>query len=171
LFVRVEPTALAGDGLLATTWSGRHEPLRLNVYLETYGCQMNVNESHVLSRRLAEKGHRLVAQADEADLVLLNTCSIREHAEAKVMSRLGVLRRLKEKGDVRFLGVTGCMAQRLGGEFLAKAPYLDLVVGSGAYPRFLELLNRAWPRDGLRSTWATPGTSPWTTVRTWYPAR
>lgn len=112
----------------------------MKAYLETYGCQMNLNESHVLGKRLAEEGHTLVATAEEADLVLLNTCSIREHAESKVLSRLGRLRKLKESGSCTLLGVTGCMAQRLGGEFLALAPFLDLVVGSGAYPRFLDTL-------------------------------
>jgi tRNA-2-methylthio-N6-dimethylallyladenosine synthase len=112
----------------------------MKTYLETYGCQMNINESDVLGRRLAERGHVLVSAPENADLVLINTCSIREHAEAKVLSRLGRLRRLKETGTCSILGVTGCMAQRLGGEFLAKAPYLDLVVGSGAYPRFFDVL-------------------------------
>jgi tRNA-2-methylthio-N6-dimethylallyladenosine synthase len=110
-------------------------------YLETYGCQMNLNESDVLGRRLQERGIRLVQAPEEADLVLINTCSIREHAESKVLSRLGVLRRLKERETPPLVGVTGCMAQRLGGEFLAKAPFLDLVIGSGAYPRFFEALD------------------------------
>jgi tRNA-2-methylthio-N6-dimethylallyladenosine synthase len=113
----------------------------MRAYLETYGCQMNVNESDVLGRRLRDHGYELASTPEGADLVLLNTCSIREHAESKVLSRLGVLRRLKESGEIALLGVTGCMAQRLGGEFLAKAPFLDLVVGSGAYPRFLDLLD------------------------------
>jgi tRNA-2-methylthio-N6-dimethylallyladenosine synthase len=110
-------------------------------YLETYGCQMNLNESDVLGRRLLEEGFRLVDAPEGADLILLNTCSIREHAESKVLSRLGVLKRLKNGDNERLLGVTGCMAQRLGGEFLAKAPFLDLVIGSGAYPRFFDALN------------------------------
>jgi tRNA-2-methylthio-N6-dimethylallyladenosine synthase len=109
-------------------------------YLETYGCQMNLNESDVLGRRLLEEGFRLVDAPESADLILLNTCSIREHAESKVLSRLGVLKRLKNGDTDRVLGVTGCMAQRLGGEFLAKAPFLDLVIGSGAYPRFFDVL-------------------------------
>jgi len=111
-------------------------------YLETYGCQMNLNESDVLGRRLLEEGFRLVDQPEGADLILLNTCSIREHAESKVLSRLGVLKRLKTAENDRLLGVTGCMAQRLGGEFLAKAPFLDLVIGSGAYPRFFDALQK-----------------------------
>ncbi len=112
----------------------------MNAYLETFGCQMNLNESDVLGRRLAESGYRLVGKPEEAELILVNTCSIREHAEAKVMSRLGVLRKLKDSGSCSVLAVTGCMAQRLGGEILGKAPFVDLVVGSGAYPRFLETL-------------------------------
>jgi tRNA-2-methylthio-N6-dimethylallyladenosine synthase len=113
----------------------------MRAYLETYGCQMNLNETHVIQKRLTEAGHQLVGTAEEADLILLNTCSIREHAESKVVSRLGRLRKLKESGDCEVLGVTGCMAQRLGGEFLGVAPFLDLVIGSGAYPRFLEVLD------------------------------
>jgi tRNA-2-methylthio-N6-dimethylallyladenosine synthase len=109
-------------------------------YLETYGCQMNLNESDVLGRRLLDAGFRLVDAPEAADLILVNTCSIREHAEAKVLSRLGVLRQLKSGNRETLLGVTGCMAQRLGGEFLTKVPYLDLVIGSGAYPRFFESL-------------------------------
>ncbi len=112
----------------------------MNAYLETYGCQMNLNESDVLGRRLTEAGFVMVARPEDAEVVLLNTCSIREHAEHKVVSRLGVLRKLKDEGTCRVLGVTGCMAQRLGGEFLSLAPFLDLVVGSGAYPRFLDTL-------------------------------
>jgi len=112
----------------------------MKAYLETYGCQMNLNESDVLGKRFVEEGHVLVDRPEDAEVVLVNTCSIREHAEAKVMSRLGVLRRLKERGSCRVLAVTGCMAQRLGGEFLARAPFVDLVVGSGAYPRFFEAL-------------------------------
>ena len=112
----------------------------MKAYLETYGCQMNINESDVIGKRLSEAGYALVERPEAADLVLVNTCSIREHAEDKVMSRLGVLKRLKEDGSIRVLGVTGCMAQRLGGEFLARAPFVDLVIGSGAYPRFLDAL-------------------------------
>ena len=116
------------------------KPLR--VYLETYGCQMNINESDVLSKRIKEAGHQMVRDLEQADMALLNTCSIREHAEDKVMSRLGVLRKLKESGGLQFLGVTGCMAQRLGGEFLSKTPFVDLVIGSGAYPRFFEAVEK-----------------------------
>lgn len=114
----------------------------MKAYIETYGCQMNLNETDVLAKRLAEAGYAMAADPAEAEIVLLNTCSIREHAESKVLSRLGVLRKLKDAGSCAVLGVTGCMAQRLGGEFLAKVPYVDMVIGSGAYPRFLESLDR-----------------------------
>lgn len=118
----------------------------MKTYLETYGCQMNINESDVLGKHLAEAGYSLVDKPEDADMVLLNTCSIREHAESKVLSRLGRLRKLKDGGNLQVLGVTGCMAQRLGGEFLTLAPHVDLVVGSGAYPRFLQTL------DALKKT-------------------
>jgi len=120
----------------------------MKAYFETYGCQMNLNETDVLAKRLAERGVVLAARPEDAEVVLVNTCSIREHAEAKVLSRLGVLRKLKDAGSCRVLGVTGCMAQRLGGEFLARAPYVDLVLGSGAYPRFLDALDRVTAGEG-----------------------
>jgi tRNA-2-methylthio-N6-dimethylallyladenosine synthase len=113
----------------------------MKAYLETYGCQMNINESDVLEKRLLREGHALVTTPEDADLILLNTCSIREHAESKVLSRLGRLRKLKDTGSCSLLGVIGCMAQRLGGELLAMAPGLDIVMGSGAYPRFFDVLN------------------------------
>ncbi|NNF07178.1 MAG: tRNA (N6-isopentenyl adenosine(37)-C2)-methylthiotransferase MiaB [Candidatus Eisenbacteria bacterium] len=119
----------------------------MKAYIETYGCQMNINESDVLRKRLLAEGYTFSKEPGEANLVLLNTCSIREHAESKVLSRLGVLRKLKEENPQMLLGVTGCMAQRLGGEFLAKTPFVDLVIGSGAYPRFFEALE-AQKRSG-----------------------
>jgi tRNA-2-methylthio-N6-dimethylallyladenosine synthase len=110
------------------------------VYIETYGCQMNVNDSHVLAGRFQLHGCRVVDSAEEADIILLNTCAIRENAEERVFGRIGELKKLKNEGkDVR-LGVTGCMAQRLGAEILERAGHVDLVVGTGAYGKVFELL-------------------------------
>ena len=83
------------------------------VFLETYGCQMNVADSEVMAGVLERAGMELVTRPDEADAVILNTCAIREHAEARVVGRLGDLSRHKARRPGVRLGVTGCMAQHL----------------------------------------------------------
>jgi len=109
------------------------------VYLETYGCQMNVNDSAVLAGRFKLEGCHVVATPEEADIILVNTCAVRENAEERVFGRLGELKRVTSANGA-LLGVTGCMAQRLGGEILERAKHVDLVVGTGAYGRVFELL-------------------------------
>src|SRR3712207_1047928 len=100
---------------------------RGTVYIETYGCQMNVSDSELMLGRLAEHGYHSVESPDDADVILVNTCAIRDHAEQRVLGRLGELKR-HMKGDT-VLGVTGCMAQRLGAELLDRATHVDLVIG------------------------------------------
>jgi len=85
---------------------------RPTVYIETYGCQMNVSDSELMYGRLAAHGYEPVDGPDGADVILVNTCAIREHAEQRVIGRLGELKRFMKPGAV--LGVAGCMAQRLG---------------------------------------------------------
>jgi tRNA-2-methylthio-N6-dimethylallyladenosine synthase len=109
------------------------------VYLETYGCQMNVNDSAVLAGRFKLEGCHVVATPEEADIILVNTCAVRENAEERVFGRIGELKRVTSKNGA-YLGVTGCMAQRLGGEILERAKHVDLVVGTGAYGKVFELL-------------------------------
>jgi len=104
----------------------------VKVYLETMGCQMNRLDSELLAGALRRAGHELVAGRREADVVLYNTCSVRDHAEQKVHSRLGA--DLRRKADSRrriTLGVLGCMAQRLGRELLRRYAALDIVAGPG----------------------------------------
>jgi len=101
-------------------------------YIETWGCQMNVLDSAKLSGALEQHGYRRVERADQADVVLLNTCAIREKAEEKVYSELGRLRPLKEARPELILGVCGCVAQREGEAVFSRAPYVDLVVGTRA---------------------------------------
>ncbi len=113
-----------------------------SVYLETYGCQMNVNDSQVLAGRFQLQGCTVAPSAEAADLILVNTCAVREHAEEKVFSRLGQLRLLKQERPGLLLGVTGCMAQRLGAEIIERARYVDLVVGTGAYGNMFDLIQR-----------------------------
>src|SRR5687767_4558101 len=100
---------------------------RGTVYVETYGCQMNVSDSELILGRLAEYGYDAVDSPDAADVILVNTCAIRDHAEQRVLGRLGELKRHMKRETV--LGVTGCMAQRLGARLLDRAWHVDLVVG------------------------------------------
>jgi len=116
------------------------------VYLETYGCQMNVADSELVKGLLARDGYVTTDDPAAADLLLVNTCAVRDHAEQRVIGRLGELKRHKREGDV--LGVLGCMAQRLGPMLLERAPHVDLVVGPDGYRSLPALIASA--REGRR---------------------
>ena len=112
------------------------------LFIKTYGCQMNVYDSERMAEALSA-GYETTDRADEADLILLNTCHIREKAAEKVYSEIGRLKALKAaKPDLR-IGVAGCVAQAEGEEILARAPAVDLVVGPQSYHRLPELEARA----------------------------
>lgn len=113
------------------------------LFVKTYGCQMNVYDSERMTSALAAQGYEATDAAEDADLILLNTCHIREKAAEKVYSDIGRLRPLKAaRPDLR-IGVTGCVAQAEGGEILRRAPLVDLVVGPQAYHRLPAMLDRA----------------------------
>jgi tRNA-2-methylthio-N6-dimethylallyladenosine synthase len=118
-------------------------------YIQTYGCQMNVADSDRMTALLKRAGGEAVARPEEADLILLNTCSVREKPELKVYSRLGELRKLKRKNPDLLLGVCGCQAQREGEAILRNAPYVDLVVGTANVERVPELVAEV-RRSGAR---------------------
>ncbi|HTT78309.1 MAG TPA: tRNA (N6-isopentenyl adenosine(37)-C2)-methylthiotransferase MiaB [Stellaceae bacterium] len=117
------------------------------LFIKTYGCQMNVYDSARMAELLAPLGYEATAQAEGADLVLLNTCHIREKAAEKVYSELGALRRLKRAAERRggrmLIAVAGCVAQAEGEEILARAPFVDLVFGPQSYHRLPDMLARA----------------------------
>ncbi len=117
------------------------------VYIETYGCQMNVSDSELMAGVLAREGYVRTEDPAAADVMLVNTCAVRDHAEQRVLSRLGELKRLKRPGGV--LGVVGCMAQRLGPRLLERVPQVDLVIGPDGYRGLPELIARA--RQGERA--------------------
>ncbi|HKQ59610.1 MAG TPA: tRNA (N6-isopentenyl adenosine(37)-C2)-methylthiotransferase MiaB [Candidatus Eisenbacteria bacterium] len=121
-------------------------PPDMRVFLETYGCQMNVADSETMAGVLERAGMSLVDRAEDADAVILNTCAIREHAEQRVLGRLGEFARLKTQRPGLVVGVAGCMAQHLRARLLDKARVLDLVVGPDGYRRLPELLARAASR-------------------------
>lgn len=110
-------------------------------YIETHGCQMNVHDSEKIAGLLAHRGMTAVHTPEEADLFILNTCSVREKAAHKVYSRLGELQHRKRE-DPRFLiGVVGCVAQQESEEMVKRAPYVDMVVGTHMYHAIPDLLD------------------------------
>ncbi|MFN8670324.1 MAG: tRNA (N6-isopentenyl adenosine(37)-C2)-methylthiotransferase MiaB [Gemmatimonadaceae bacterium] len=124
---------------------------RATVYIETYGCQMNVSDSELMLGKLAAAGYVAVDTPNLADVILLNTCAIRDHAEQRVIGRLGELKRAMKPGTV--VGVAGCMAQRLGPELLDKARHVSLVIGPDGYRALPELVEKA--RLGERAVQTT----------------
>jgi tRNA-2-methylthio-N6-dimethylallyladenosine synthase len=120
---------------------------RPTVYVETYGCQMNVSDSELMLGKLASAGYAPVDQPDGADVILVNTCAIRDHAEQRVIGRLGELKRHMKTDTV--MGVTGCMAQRLGPALLEKAKHVSLVIGPDGYRALPALVEGA--RRGERA--------------------
>src|SRR6187399_3425827 len=113
------------------------------VFLETYGCQMNVADSELMAGVLEDAGFERVERPEDADAILLNTCAIREHAEQRVLGRLGDFARLKSKRPELVVGVAGCMAQHLRSRLLDRSAVLDLVVGPDGYRTLPDLLRRA----------------------------
>src|SRR5829696_7359715 len=102
-------------------------------YIESYGCQMNFADSEIVASILQENGFGATRNFEEADLILLNTCSIREKAEQTVRKRLTEFRKLKEEKAGTLVGVLGCMAERLKSKFLEEEKLVDIVVGPDAY--------------------------------------
>jgi tRNA-2-methylthio-N6-dimethylallyladenosine synthase len=117
------------------------------VYLETFGCQMNVADSERADLRLRAAGFELCASPDTADVVIFNTCSVRERAAHKVFTRIGEVRR-RRLGDEPVVGVMGCVAQLEGRTLFDNSPSVNLIVGTRATDRLPELVNRAL--DGER---------------------
>ena len=107
--------------------------MKTRAYVETYGCQMNISDGELMEGVLEDQGYEIVTAPEAADVVLVNTCAIREHAETRVLGRVGQLNALKRERPDMILGVTGCMAQRMGDDLLARAPYVDLVMGPDGY--------------------------------------
>ncbi|MDP7540710.1 MAG: tRNA (N6-isopentenyl adenosine(37)-C2)-methylthiotransferase MiaB, partial [Alphaproteobacteria bacterium] len=117
------------------------------LFIRTYGCQMNVYDSERMAELLAPLGYGMAAAPDDADMVILNTCHIRDKASEKVYSELGRLRRLREVraagGKRMILAVAGCVAQAEGEEMLRRAPFVDIVLGPQTYHRLPEMIVRA----------------------------
>src|SRR3954464_14002772 len=117
------------------------------LYVKSYGCQMNVYDSHRMADLLAAEGYGETDAPDDADLIILNTCHIREKAAEKVYSELGRVRQLKDsaaqEGRRVTIAVAGCVAQAEGKEIIRRAPVVDLVVGPQSYHHLPAMLARA----------------------------
>ncbi len=112
-----------------------------NVYIKTYGCQMNERDSEQVAQMLIVRGHRIVTNETDADVILLNTCSVRDMAEQKAIGKMGMLRKLRRNRPHLVLGYLGCMAQARGAELLKVSPHADLVVGTQKFHRVAEYVD------------------------------
>ena len=159
--------------------------MKKRLFIKTYGCQMNVYDSARMADLMAPFGYAPAASPEGADLVILNTCHIREKAAEKTFSELGTIRRLKDarerQGGRMIVAVAGCVAQAEGAEILARAPFVDLVFGPQTYHRLPEMVARALDAAGrqvldtsfpaepkfdyLPETSAVPGVSAFLTVQ------
>ena len=137
----VDKDPMAYDGMVLP--EALSDPFTKKLYLESYGCQMNFSDSEVVASILKKEGYQTTSQLKEADLILVNTCSIREKAEQTVRNRLIHFQHLKEKNKKVKVGVLGCMAERLKHQFLEEEKIVDIVVGPDAYKDLPNLLREA----------------------------
>ena len=124
----------------------------MRIYIKTYGCQMNERDSDAAAAMLAADGHSIVDSEENAELIILNTCSVRDQAERKAIGKLGILKRLKEiHPDLRF-GIMGCMAQSRGTELLKTIPHLDFAVGTDKIHELPEIVAELARKRKIEST-------------------
>lgn len=117
----------------------------MKFHIQTFGCQMNVYDSNIMKALLCSAGHEYTNSLEDAEMILLNTCSIRKGAEIRVRGRLGQLKKFKDEGILRYLGICGCMGQKEGKKFTDRVKFLDLVIGPGAVgsiARLVDLLEK-----------------------------
>src|SRR5437763_681297 len=122
--------------------------MRRKLYLEACGCQMNVLDSELVLGQLRAQGYETVGDRDDADVILYNTCSVREHAEQKVWSRLGELRGRKKEQPGLVIGVIGCMAERDGANIFRRHPHVDVLCGPGELDKLAQLVHNAVVTNG-----------------------
>lgn len=113
------------------------------VFIETFGCQMNILDSELVRDQLLTLGYQFVSDSNDADVVLYNTCSVREVSEQKVLSRLGIMRDRKKTQNDLVVGVLGCMAERAGSDLAKKLPHIDVMCGPSELDRLPQLLENA----------------------------
>jgi tRNA-2-methylthio-N6-dimethylallyladenosine synthase len=121
----------------------KNNVMNKKLYIETYGCQMNVADSEIVASILSKEGYSVTANIEDAGLILINTCSIRDNAEQKIWSRLKEIRHLKKKNRDLIVGVTGCMAERLKEKLLETEQLVDIVAGPDVYRQLPLLVSEA----------------------------
>ncbi len=134
--------------------------MRRKLYLETFGCQMNVLDSELVLGQLRAQGYESTEDRESADVVIYNTCSVREHAEQKVWSRLGEMRDWKQTRPHLVIGVIGCMAERDGENIFARFPHVDVLCGPGELDKLAQLVHNAAVTNGAIATEETGNTGP-----------
>jgi tRNA-2-methylthio-N6-dimethylallyladenosine synthase len=117
-------------------------PVTHRVFIETYGCQMNIGDSELMTGALARRGYLATHDPADADLIVINTCAIREHAERRVLGRIGQLQKYRRRSPHLVLAVTGCMAQRLGPSLLEGGRGVDVVAGPDSYRNLGDVVDR-----------------------------
>ncbi|MGB9770457.1 MAG: tRNA (N6-isopentenyl adenosine(37)-C2)-methylthiotransferase MiaB [Candidatus Kapaibacteriota bacterium] len=117
---------------------------KFKIYIETYGCQMNLSDTEIVSRIVANAGYDLVDSPTQANVILLNTCSVRDNAERKIRERLSQIKRIKSEETPFVVGILGCMAERLRQRILENNTVVDLVVGPDEYRKVPDLIQRAF---------------------------
>ena len=120
------------------------EKLTKKVFIQTYGCQMNVRDSEEIAGLLLEKGYALCESEAEADVILFNTCSIREHAEDRVWSNVGALREMKKQRPELIIGVMGCMAKAQNQKIFKRMPHVDFISGPAQIYEVPEIIETIW---------------------------
>ena len=159
-----------GPRIDLSTVASESDPGKGRFFIETFGCQMNVNDSEKVAGLLLAEGYAPAPDASAADVVFVNTCAVREKASEKLFHALGRLRQMKRAKPERVIAVGGCVAQLQGTAILQRAPYVDVLVGTHTVARVPELVRRPGIRASAASTSiARPTASP--CPSTWWPTR
>jgi tRNA-2-methylthio-N6-dimethylallyladenosine synthase len=117
--------------------------MNMNIYIETYGCQMNVADTELIKTILNRAGHKVVENPEDANIFFMNTCSIRENAENKIIHRLDNIKPLKQKKEQFIVGILGCMAEKVRDNFIKNYPIVDIVVGPDEYRNLPQYIDKA----------------------------
>jgi len=118
-------------------------------YTITYGCQMNESDTERINGQLEELGYRPAEEMEDADIVIMNTCSVRQNAEEKVYGKIGEIKKLKDKNPDMLLGIAGCMAQENKGKLIERMPIIDFVIG----PYHIHDLKDIVSKENARGRW------------------
>ena len=117
-------------------------------YTLTYGCQMNENDTERINGQLEDLGYKPVEKMEDADIVIMNTCSVRQNAEEKVYGKIGEIKKLKDKNPRLLLGIAGCMAQENKGKLIERMPIIDFVIGPYHIHDLKDIITRENARGG-----------------------